>query len=231
MIFGGLHKTSLIDYPGKVSCVLFTSGCNFACPFCHNPDLARSTPRTIISLDEIIDFLEARRHFLDGVVVTGGEPTLHADLHRFLARVKAMGYAVKLDTNGSRPAVLADILTRELADYVAMDIKTLPEAYPEHVKAPCDGETIRSSVRKVMALAKDYEFRTTCVAPLIDEDIIAAIAGIIRGSPLWVLQPCLPKGVLCPEFFDDRGRVYSTQDLARFQSIAAPWVGACVVRP
>ena len=128
MVFGGLQKQSLIDFPGKLSCVLFTSGCNFDCPYCHNPDLVNGhTPRPLVLKEgNIYDFLEMRKDFLDGVVISGGEPTLHGDLIDTCRKIKQMGFPIKLDTNGSRPATISNLLDEECIDYIAMDIKTEP---------------------------------------------------------------------------------------------------------
>ena len=131
MVFGGLQKNSLIDYPGKVSCVLFLSGCNFDCPYCHNPDLAKDSSLCPVLLDEkaVFDFLQRRKGFLDGVVISGGEPTLQKDLLVLCKKIKELGYLIKLDTNGSRPQVIKRLIDEGLVDYIAMDIKTDPFHY------------------------------------------------------------------------------------------------------
>ena len=131
MIFGGMQKNSMIDYPGKISCVLFACGCNFSCPYCHNPQLARGCKDNMNAFNEktASDFLEGRKGFLEGVVISGGEPTLQADLPAVCEKIKGMGYPVKLDTNGSRPQVLKRLLNDALVDYIAMDIKTDPLKY------------------------------------------------------------------------------------------------------
>jgi len=131
MIIGGLHKNSLIDYPGKISCVIFLSGCNFDCPYCHNPELAkgRSLSTGYLSEDLIFDFLGSRKGFLDGVVVSGGEPTLQKGLISFCEKIRLMDYPVKLDTNGSRPEVIKKLIDEDLVNYIAMDIKTDPSHY------------------------------------------------------------------------------------------------------
>ena len=136
MRFGGLQKYSLIDFPGKVSCVLFLSGCNFDCPYCHNPDLVRGEQLCSSSKDEaeIYAFLERRKGLLDGVVISGGEPTLVEDLAPLCEKIKGMGYPVKMDTNGSRPKVIKRLTDESLVDYIAMDIKTAPSRYATLVK-------------------------------------------------------------------------------------------------
>ena len=174
MFLGGLQKNSLIDYPGKVSCVLFTSGCNFRCPYCHNPSLVVSVEKgkkEHIEEKAAMDFLHRRRGLLDGVVISGGEPTLHGDLFGLCRKIKQMGYPIKLDTNGSRPEMLTALIGEDLVDYIAMDIKTLPEYYGRYIKKGFDPQPLLSSIRLIMKSEKPYEFRTTCVNPIIDAHI------------------------------------------------------------
>ena len=129
MIIGGWQKNSFIDYPEKISCVLFVSGCNFDCPYCFNPDLVRNNPKNILDLTRIYDFLENRKGLLDGVVISGGEPTLHNELFLLCKNIHQMGYPIKLDTNGSRPQVIKKLIDAGMIDYIAMDIKTDPFNY------------------------------------------------------------------------------------------------------
>ncbi len=234
MRFGGIQKQSLIDFPGIVSAVVFTRGCNFHCPYCHNPSLVRGedgdqTPE----LDEasILAFLAARAGFLDGVVVTGGEPLLWPDLPEFLARIKAMGLAVKLDTNGSRPVPLESVIADGLVDGVAMDIKTDPADYPPSLCPPGERGGIARSIDVLMASGIDHEFRTTCVPPFVDDAVIAAIARRIEGAGRLVLQSFRPDSVLRPEFCSERSVVPPTAaDLERYRSIAAGHVRNCEIR-
>ena len=163
MIIGGLQKTSLIDFPGKVSCVCFVSGCNFRCPYCHNPDLVHHPGKAFLDESGFFSFIRERQGFLDGVVVSGGEPTLQKDLPAFLSRIKREGYEVKLDTNGSHPRIIGELLEKRLLDYVAMDIKTDPSLYPLFMQREIDPDSIRSSIKLIMASGIPYEFRTTCV--------------------------------------------------------------------
>ena len=177
MIFGGLQKNSLIDFPGKISCVLFTLGCNFDCPYCHNPELIKTHPPTpTFDQQWVYDFLEKRRHFLDGVVISGGEPTLQTDLEKVCCRIKEMGFPVKIDSNGSRPKVLERLIGAGLVDYLAMDIKTDPARYAPLIQKRCSPETIHRSIRIIMEAGIDYEFKTTCIRPLIDTAVIETIA-------------------------------------------------------
>ncbi len=232
MVFGGLQKNSLINFPGKVSCVLFLSGCNFDCPYCHNPDLAKGRPATSPPLDEawICDFLHSHRGFLDGVVISGGEPTLQDDLPVLCKKIKQMGYPVKLDTNGSRPKVIESLIDRGLVDYIAMDIKTNPFQYAPFIVKDCNPDHILTSIRLIMESSLDYEFRTTCVKPIVDEKGIENIATLIDGANSYVLQRYRPSSVLHPEFFQKIGGDYDEKDLLTLKSIAESWVNECTIR-
>jgi len=231
MRIGGLRKTSLIDYPGKVACVVFLSGCNFRCPYCHNPALVRGDAGAAVLPEALFDLLEARSGFLDGVVISGGEPTLQADLPVLCARIKAMGYPVKLDTNGSRPGVLADLIRRGLVDYVAMDVKTDPQGYAPLIHPDLDPGNLLSSIRTLMDAGLPYEFRTTCVKPLVDPEILETVCRLIRGADLYVLQQCREEEVLDPGFFQDRSTSrFSDRELSDLRETCAPWVRRCEVR-
>jgi len=192
----GVQGVSLIDYPGDVSCVVFTQGCSFRCPYCHNPELvlAELDDGERISWDEALSRLSARQGFLNAVVLTGGEPTLHDDLAEFAAEIKALGYAVKLDSNGSNPEMLERMAAGKLVDYFALDVKAPPERYSEFVGKTIDADTIGESIKVVRASEALFEYRTT-VAPGIgmqDLDDIAAWIG--QGVP-WFLQPfVVPSG-------------------------------------
>ncbi len=232
MIFGGLQKQSLIDFPGKISCVLFASGCNFTCPYCHNPDLARGQikPSAVLKEENIYDFLDKRKGFLDGVVISGGEPTLHRNLSTICDTIKKMGYPIKLDTNGSRPELLEQLIRNRSVDYIAMDIKTDPSAYPREILGNENTANILESIALIMAAGISYEFRTTCVKPFVDQPVIEKISHAIQGARCYALQQFKNENVLSPEYFRDRSPHYSLADLERFQALAAPWVEACIVR-
>jgi pyruvate formate lyase activating enzyme len=232
MHIGGLQKSSMIDYPGKISCVVFLSGCNFACPYCHNPALVKgmSSDAPAMSPEMLFDFLAVRRNFLDGVVISGGEPTLQEDLPDLCGRVKEMGYPVKLDTNGSRPGVIGDLIRRGLVDYLAMDIKTDPFSYSPYIHKSIDPEKLLSSIRRIMVSGLPYEFRTTCIRPLVDEKILEGICGMIRGAGQYVLQQFHDAAVLHPEFFQGQNRLFSDRELADLKAVCAPWVQTCTVR-
>lgn len=177
MKISGLQKLTLLDYPGRVACTVFLNGCNFHCPYCHNSQLLESGVEPVMTAEELLAFLKKRQGILDGVCITGGEPTLHPQLFDLLRAVKDLGYSVKLDTNGYRPEVLQKVLELGLVDYVAMDIKNGPAAYGETVGlADVDLKKIEESVRLLLEGRVDYEFRTTVVLPLHSENTISDMA-------------------------------------------------------
>lgn len=185
----GLQKMTLLDFPGHVACTVFLGGCDFHCPFCHNYELVDGSAPAVMDEGELFAFLEKRRGLLDGVAVTGGEPCLRPDLPDLLRRIRAMGFGVKLDTNGTHPALLRAILDEGLADYVAMDIKNRPEKYAQTVGlASVDLAPIRESVRLLMQGQTDYEFRTTVVDELHEEGDFEAIGAWIAGARRYFLQ-------------------------------------------
>jgi pyruvate formate lyase activating enzyme len=201
MRIGGIQKFSLIDYPGRLAAVIFTQGCNFRCPYCHNPELVN--PKSFgksLPEDSIISFLEKRSGRLDGVSITGGEPALQPDLIPFIERVKRLGYAVKIDTNGTLPGVLDELIERRLVDYIAMDIKGPFKKYGEIAGAEIDTEIIRQSVERVMNSGIDYEFRTTVVKSLLTAEDLQKTAALIRGARRYVLQKFVPSKCLDERF-------------------------------
>jgi pyruvate formate lyase activating enzyme len=190
---GALHPCSLIDYPGRLAAVAFTCGCNLRCPYCHNPGLVAPPWAGEVEEGEVLALLAARRGRLDGLVVTGGEPTLQPDLVPFLERVKELGFLVKLDTNGTRPGVLGDLLGRRLLDHVALDLKDEPAAYPQWLGLR-EGEpdAVRRSIALLASSGVDHELRTTVALPRIDLDRLARMAPLAAGARRWVLQPYRP---------------------------------------
>jgi len=212
MVIGGFQRFSLIDYPKKISAVVFTFGCNFRCHYCHNPELVDpSLLNGILEEEFILNFLKARINKLDGITITGGEPTLHRDLNKFISKVKNLGFLVKLDTNGSFPDVLRELIKDNLIDYIAMDIKATKEKYKEVINADIDLDKIEESIKLIMDSGIDYEFRTTVVrSQLLIEDIIS-IAKMIEGAKLFVIQRFIPTKTLDPDFINEKS--YSDEEL------------------
>ena len=185
----GLQKMTLLDFPGRVACTVFLGGCDFRCPYCHNYELACGKAEPVMEEDELYAFLEKRRGLLDGVAVTGGEPTLSRGLPDLLRRVKQMGFLTKLDTNGYHPQILKKILEEGLADYVAMDIKNSPEKYAVTAGLEkIEMDRILKSIRILMESGTDYEFRTTVVRQLHEAQDFEEIGRMIRGAKRYFLQ-------------------------------------------
>ena len=232
MNIGGLLKNSMIDYPGKLSCGIFLSGCNFDCPYCHNPDLVKDCSGRAAEFDpaNVYRFIENRQGFLDGVVISGGEPTLQEDLFELCRRIKNMGFPVKLDTNGSRPRVIKRLIDEGLVDYIAMDLKTDPRSYATYIKANCNTSAILSSIDVIMDSAIAYEFRTTCVKPIVTPKVIENISRLIEGASLYALQRFHKSRMLRPDFFREINYEYSDDELMQLKAVTDPWVKECIVR-
>jgi pyruvate formate lyase activating enzyme len=227
----------MIDFPGTIACVVFTSGCNFICPYCHNPDLAAGPSShskgagSLYDQDEIFSFLEKRKGLLQGVAITGGEPTLQPDLIQFCQTVREMGYKIKLDSNGTRPKILANLIENQLIDYIAMDIKTSLPNYHLVIKNNFKVDWIKTSIELIMEKAPAYEFRTTCARPFITKKIMADIADTIGGASLYVLQKCSRNvSVLDPEFLKDDHNFFSDKEMQALKSIVENSVQTVLVR-
>ena len=200
MVFGGFQKLTLLDFPGKVACILFTKGCNFRCPFCHNAALVEVDGKEQnIEEEEVLAFLKKRQGILEGVCITGGEPLLQVGLEDFLKKVKDLGYAIKLDTNGSFPQKLKDLAKKGLVDYVAMDIKNTKEKYAQTAGCDCDVEAVEESIDFLLHNHIDYEFRTTVVAEFHTPQDIGGIAKRIEGAPQYFLQNFVDSGHILEE--------------------------------
>lgn len=205
MQISAVQKLTLLDFPGKTACIAFTPGCNFRCGFCHNPEFVLPEELTrlkdsFISPETFFSFLEERRGRLDGVVITGGEPTIQRGLADVLRRIKSLGFQTKLDTNGSLPEMLEPILNEGLADYVAMDVKTSLERYAELASACVRPEAIKESMRLIKNLAPDYEFRTTILAEHHDTRTLLDMRSLLFGAKRFALQGFRPGKTLNPDF-------------------------------
>ena len=200
MKLGGLQKMTLLDFPGRVACTVFTVGCNFRCPFCHNSSLVVSPEVPELRQDDFFAFLRKRQGLLDGVAITGGEPLLHPDLPELLRKIRALGYAVKLDTNGTRFEALSRVLRDGLVDYVAMDVKNSPARYAETCGvASVDMEPVYASIDLLRAGTVDYEFRTTVVKEFHTVEDIRLCAKWIAGARRYFLQNFTDSGKLIGE--------------------------------
>lgn len=195
MDIAGLQKTTLLDYPGRIACTVFLAGCNLRCPFCHNASLVLR-PQTLMSQEELLAFLQTRKRKLDGVCVTGGEPTLYQDLPQLLDAIKRLGFLTKLDTNGTRPQALKSILDAGLADYVAMDIKNSPDKYAVTCGGPEILDTVRESVSLLEASSVEHEFRTTVLHPFHTPEDLAAIGQWLTGTKHYFIQAFVDSGDL-----------------------------------
>lgn len=197
----GYQKLTLLDFPGRTACTVFTGGCNLRCPFCHNAGLVRTPLAGPNLTDEVLEYLQKRRGILDGVCVTGGEPLLQPDLEDFLRRVKDMGYAVKLDTNGMLPQRLAVILATKLVDYVAMDIKSSPDGYATATGTDADVSAVTDSLSILRQSGIPFELRTTAVRGIHTEADFAAIGEWIGDVPAYFIQRFVDSGQLLGEGF------------------------------
>ncbi len=227
MRIGGLTKCSLIDYPGKISAIVFTIGCNFHCPFCHNPELVDETADEI-SETEVFDFLARRKKVLDAVTITGGEPTLHEDLPEFIRTVKSLGYLVKLDSNGTNPEMLRSLINEKLLNYIAMDIKSPITGYSGTVGRPVDTDAIKESIGLIKASGVPYEFRTTILDSLFSKDDLEAIGELIKGADAYYLQKFIPTKTLNPAFLEMT--TYSDEEFGEMQKEMGRHVKKCEIR-
>ncbi|MCK5348390.1 MAG: anaerobic ribonucleoside-triphosphate reductase activating protein [Desulfobacula sp.] len=234
MNIGGFQKNSLIDFPKTIACVIFTQGCNFICPYCHNPELVAGPQKGAGDLyeeNEIFKFLEKRKGFLQGLVITGGEPTLQKDLIIFCRKVKDMGYKLKLDSNGTRPEILARLFKENLVDFISMDIKTSLENYHLVVPGKFNAEKIHESICLLMEKAPAYEFRTTCSRPFVSKEIMKDIGEMITGAPKYILQKCSRNvKVLDPEFLKADNNFFSDKEMLELKETIDKYVITSVIR-
>ncbi len=246
MEIGGLQKLSLIDYPGKLACVVFLIGCNFRCPYCYNSNLVlpeKIKKQARIPEKEFFDFLKKREKILEGVVLGGGEPTTHNDLSDFIKKIKKLGYLVKLDTNGSNPEMLKKLISKKLIDYAAMDVKQNQKSktknqndnvkfkknkYEKAVGVKVNLKNIQKSVKIIKDSKIDYEFRTTIVPGIHAKEDIIQIAKEISPAKRYFLQNFKPKTTLDPKF--EKIKPYSEECLLEIQKAVAPFFEVCQIR-
>ena len=227
MMIHGLQKLTLLDYPGKTAATVFLGGCDLNCPYCHNRGLITGEVPPLISDEELFSFLEKRKGLLDAVVISGGEPCLNKGLISLAASIKDMGYFLKLDTNGNHPEVLKELLDRGLLDYAAMDIKNSPSKYPVTTGAPdLDIKRISESITILLHSSIDYEFRTTVIKHLHEEEDFRLIGEWIKGAKNYYLQ----QFVLRESVEDKSLEAPSPEEMERFCALAAPYVQKAAVR-
>ncbi len=232
MIISGIQKMTLLDYPGKVAAAVFTFGCNFRCGFCHNPELVLPEQRqkeNDWTEEAVLNFLKERRGFIEALVVTGGEPTLHHDLPDFLQKVRDLGFLIKLDTNGTNSQMILDLRNKALVDFWAMDIKNSYSKYSATVAREVTLEEIRKSVDLIKQGPEDYEFRTTLVEGLHTPEDIIEMAVLISGAKKYVLQKFISRGNLVNPQFVGRKSI-SDENLRRLAKQCEKWVEKCEVR-
>lgn len=228
MKIGGIQKVSLVDYPGHTCAALFTIGCNMRCGYCHNPELV--LPERFadeIPVDEILLFLESRRGKLEGVTISGGEPTMHQDLPEFIIQIKALGFLVKLDTNGTNPEMLEQLYAHNLLDFVAMDVKASLSKYQDVVARPIDIDAIRQSIDCIKRSGVEYEFRTTVVKSQLSPQDIDEIGKLVEGAPRFALQKFRPGRTLNPQFHLET--TYSDDEFEELRLHMEQYVTTCVV--
>ena len=229
MKIGGLQKFSMIDYPDKVACIVFTQGCNFRCPYCHNPELVK--PEMFgesLNEDEFFDFLKERIGKLDAVSITGGEPTLQYDLIEFIKKIRDLGFLIKLDTNGTNPDMLKEIIDQKLVSYLAMDIKAPFSKYEEITKMPVNIEKIKQSVEMIKSSGIEYEFRTTLVKNLLSPEDIVQIGRDIAGAKQYFLQKFVSTKTVDEKVLNEE--TYSEEELENLKEQLKPFVAQCLSR-
>ncbi len=226
----GIFKASLIDYPGKIADTLFFNRCNFRCPFCHNPELVLDKDKNNpINPQEIIESLGKRKKWLDGVCLTGGEPTLHKGLEEFIKNIKERGFLVKLDTNGTNPGILETLIKKELVDYIAMDIKSHYDDYDNVAKVKVNKENIKKSVEIIRNSPIDYEFRTTAVPPYFKKDDLIKICKWLKGSRHYALQQFRNNTAMLDMTLRDTAP-YTPEKLEEFRETASKYFKTCEIR-
>lgn len=233
MKIGGIQKLSLVDYPGKTSAAIFTIGCNMRCGYCHNPELVLPERYAdAIPESDILDFLKMRVGKLEGVVISGGEPTMHKDLPSFFAKVKELGFYTKLDSNGTHPQMIKELISNNLVDYIAMDIKGPLENYQKIVAYPVDVNAVQESIDIIIASNVEREFRTTVVKSQIyfdpqGNDDFDKIGMLIKGQPRFALQKFRAGRTLNPRF--ERETTYTDEEFELIKDKMKKYVNLCVV--
>lgn len=230
LLIKGLQKTSVIDYPEKVCCVIFIGKCDFRCGYCHNRDLVLEYKELkTISEQELIDFLKKRKKWLDGVCITGGEPTIHKELVFFIENIKKLDYLVKIDTNGSNPDMLKTLIDKKLVDYIAIDIKGTLEKYREITNSKINTEKIKKSIELIKNSNIDYEFRMTILPKFHSEQEIIKIGQLLKNSKKFYLQQFRPSEKMIDSGFM-KEKPYSIEQLNKFKKILENYISFVGIR-
>jgi pyruvate formate lyase activating enzyme len=230
MLISGFQKSTLLDYPGKLACLVFTYVCNLRCEYCHKPELVIQPlkKRSSITEEEIFSFLEKRKNLVDGVVITGGEPTIQKDLIPFIKKIKNMGFLVKLDTNGTDSRIVKKILEMNIVDYWAMDIKYDKEIYIQNLENKIKYEEVEKSIKLIMENAKDYEFRTTYVKGIHTTNSVKGIGEFIKGSKRYYIQDFRPGKTINPTLNDSNS--FTQKELENFKKLMQKYVKQVEIR-
>lgn len=225
----GILKTSLVDYPGKLSTVLFFGGCNFACGYCHNPELVldKNNPE-VLPVTDVLEFIKKRASLIDAIVITGGEPTLSKDLASFLQRIKEIPLFIKIDTNGSNPEVIEKLLSKGLLDYAAVDVKTSPEKYKFVTGKNVDFNKIKNTIDLVKKSGIDYELRTTCIPEFVVLDDFKKISNQVSAIKKYYLQQFVNKVTLDSSLM--QYQPYSASVLNEFRELVKTFADICEIR-
>ncbi len=219
----------MVDYPGKICSLIFLSNCNFRCPYCHNPDIVLNNPKIKeISEKEVIDYMEEKKNWVDGICITGGEPTLHKDLPEFIEKVKKEDFLVKLDTNGTNPEMIKELLNKGLVDFISMDIKSNLENYEKAAKTKVNLEKIKKSISLIKNSGIDYEFRTTILPELHTRKDIKNIGKWLKKSKKFTIQNFRPGKCLNPSYNEKSG--FKKEDLKDFKLMLEPYFEKVEIR-
>lgn len=225
----GFMKTSMLDYPGKLSACIFLSKCNFRCPYCHNVELVNDDVRLIpFETEKVFDYLDKKKKWMDGVVISGGEPTLHKDLPDLCKKIKDLGYSIKLDTNGTNPKMLKELIDNKLVDYVAIDIKSSKKKYDTATNVKSDITSVEASVKLLMDSSVDYEFRSTVLPGIIDIEDMKDIGKWINGAKRYYIQQFIPIKTLNESFMEKDSHTHAT--LHEMKKIMDEYVELCEIR-
>jgi len=233
MLISGIQQCTLLDFPGKTACVVFTPGCNFRCGYCHNPEFVlpeqiKHIQKNFIHEDVFFHFLEKRKGLLDGVVITGGEPTLQGDLIPFMKKIRNLGFLIKLDTNGNMPQVLTKVLEEKLIDYIAMDIKTSYLKYQSLVGKRAQTNFLQESISLIMHSGIPYEFRSTIIKETHTQHILKEMADMITGANIFALQSFRPGHTLNPLY--KTFHAYSHEEMIAIKKIFEPHAKHVIIR-